>query len=76
MQARIGIFQNGFIKFDKEYISDTPVKVLVTFLEETHLESNERLTLNHFSFAKSQKNLANFKGSLSDTVIEERRLDV
>lgn len=76
MVAVVGTFQNGFVKLDKDYSSDTPVKVIVTFLEDVHTESGERLSLSDFSFSKSQKNLENFKGSFSDTVIEERRLEL
>ena len=42
------------------------------FLEEVHQDVAQGLSLADFSFAKSQKNLAGYKGSLSETVIEER----
>ena len=32
------------------------------------------ILLSDFSFSKSQKNLKNYNGSLSDAVIEDRRL--
>ncbi len=76
MVAIVGTYQNGVIKLDKDYSSDNPVKVIVTFLEDVHESTEKSLSLADFSFAKSQKNLENFKGSLSDTVIEERRLDL
>ncbi|MGN6195422.1 MAG: hypothetical protein ACTHOB_10815 [Ginsengibacter sp.] len=72
----IGTYENGFIKFDKEYSSKNPVKVMVTFLEEVQSESEPILSLSDFSFSKSQKNLENYKGSLSDAVIEERRSEL
>lgn len=76
MVAVFGTYQNGYAKLDKDYTSDNPVKVIVTFLEDVQTHSEKGLSLSNFSFAKSQKNLENFKGSLSDTVIEERRLEL
>lgn len=76
MVAVFGTYQNGYVKLDKDYTSDNPVKVIVTFLEEVQTHSEKGLSLSNFSFEKSQKNLENFKGSLSDTVIEERRLEL
>ena len=73
MVAVVGTYQNGYVKLDKDYISTNPVKVIVTFLEDVQIESDKGLSLSDFSFAKSQKNLENYKGSFSDTVIEERR---
>jgi len=34
MTAVSGIFKNGTIKLDNVYVSEKPVKVIVTFLEE------------------------------------------
>ena len=76
MVAVVGTYQNGYVKLDKDYSSDNPVKVIVTFLEDIQTHSEKGLSLSDFSFAKSQKNLENFKGSFSDTVIEERRLEL
>ena len=76
MVAVVGIYQNGYVKLDKEYSSINPVKVIVTFLEDVQSQSEQRLSLSDFSFSKSQKNLENYKGSLSDAVIEERRREL
>lgn len=76
MVAVPGTYQNGYVKLDKDYSSDGPVKVIVTFLEDLQTTSEKGLSLSDFSFAKSQKNLENFKGSFSNTVIEERRLEL
>ena len=76
MVAVVGTYQNGYVKLDKDYPSNNPVKVIVTFLEDIQTSSEKRLSLSDFSFAKSQKNLENFKGSFSDAVIEERRLEL
>ena len=75
MVAVVGTYQNGYIKLDKEYSSNNPVKVIVIFLEDIQIQSEKEISLSDFSFAKSQKILENYKGSLSDAVIEERRLE-
>ncbi|MVN21951.1 hypothetical protein [Mucilaginibacter arboris] len=76
MVAIAGTYQDGYVKLDREFSSTEPVKVIVTFLEDIEISSDKRLTLSDFSFAKSQKILEEYKGSLSDEVIEERRSEV
>ena len=76
MVAVVGTYQNGYVKLEKEYASDTPVKVIVTFLEDVQIGSEKEILLSDFSFSKSQKNLENYKGSFSDAVIEERRIEL
>ncbi len=76
MVTVLGTFKDGYVKLDREYSSDTPVKVIVTFLEEVKSSSLRNLSLSDFSFAKSQKNLENYKGSFSEAVVEERRSEL
>jgi len=76
MVAVVGTYQNGYVKLDKEYSSNNPVKVIVTFLEDVQSQSDKGFLLSDFSFSKSQKNLENYKGSFSEGVIEERRTDL
>ena len=76
MIAVPGTFHNGIVVLDKDYISTLPVKVIVTFLEEITSPAEKELLLADFSFAKSQKNLEEYKGSLSETVIDERRIEL
>lgn len=76
MLALIGTFQNGYIKFDKEYSSSNPIKVIVTFLDENSLNVEKQISLNDFSFSKSQNNLIDFKGSFSDAVESDRRKEL
>lgn len=71
-----GTYQNGIVKLDKEITSKKPVKVIVTFLEDTETSSEKRLTLDDFSFAKGQEILKDYKGSLADEVIRERRSEL
>ena len=75
MLTLVGTYINGYLKLYKEYTTEQPVKVIVTFLEEVQNNSEKELVLADFSFSKSKKNLENFKGSLSETVIEERRAE-
>jgi hypothetical protein len=76
MIAVAGTYQNGYVKLDKEYSSNKPVKVIVTFLEELPEASDNHFSLSDFSFSESQKNLKNYQGSLSDAVVEERRTEL
>jgi hypothetical protein len=39
----------------KDYSSNNPVKVIVTFLEDVQTQSEGKLSLSDFSFSKSQK---------------------
>lgn len=76
MVAVVGIYENGYVKFDKEYSSNNPVKVIVTFLEDIQSNSVKSLSLSDFSFSKSQKNLENYQGSFCDAIVEERRMEL
>jgi len=78
MLAVEGTYQNGHISLEKEFRSDKPVKIIVTFLVDVkEIEQLEkRLSLNDFSFLKSRKLLEHYKGSFSDEVIEERRSEL
>ena len=42
---------------------------------EVQSKSEKGFSLTDFSFSKSKKNLENFKGSLSETLVEERRIE-
>ena len=42
MLTLVGTYINGYLKLDKEYTTEKPVKVIVTFLEEQ--------LMNRFSF--------------------------
>lgn len=76
MLSILGTYEDGNLKLDKNFSSKNPVKVIVTFLEEVTINSEKGLTLNDFSFLKSQKNLEAFSGSFSDSVIEERNSEL
>ena len=76
MLSIVGTYENGYLKLDKDHSTKSPVKVIVTFLEDIQSKSENALTLTDFSFSKSKKNLQNFKGSFANTVIDERRTDL
>ena len=76
MLAVMGTYQNGYVKFEKELTFKNPVKVIITFLEEMDPISEEELSLSDFSFSESKKLLKNYKGSFSDSVVEERQEEV
>lgn len=76
MVAVAGTYQNGILILEKEYKSNFPIKVIVTFLDDISSELENEKLLSDFSFQKSQQNLINFKGSLSDEIIEERKLSL
>ena len=76
MVAVVGTYQNGFVKLDKEFSSKEPVRVIVTFLDDVDASPEKTLSLSDFSFSQSQKDLENYSGSFSDTLIEERRSEL
>jgi hypothetical protein len=76
MVAVVGTYQNGYVNLAKEYKTENPVKVIITFLEEVQLQSEEGLSLAHCSFIKNQQNIEHYIGSFSDPVIEERRSEI
>lgn len=67
-----GTYYNGKLQLDKPIRTKKPLKVVVTFEDL----NSKRLELNDFSFAETQDLLKDYKGSFSDEVIDERRLDV
>ncbi|HEY5464274.1 MAG TPA: hypothetical protein VIJ95_13520 [Hanamia sp.] len=68
-----GTYYKGKVHLEKIIPTDRPLKVTVVFEEEVNKPKPGRLKFSDFSFAKSREILKNTKGSLSETVIEERR---
>lgn len=69
MKTITGTYYNGQLKLEKPLKTKKPVKVTVTFEEE----SKTCLAISDFSFLESQEALKDYKGSFSDEVLEERR---
>ena len=57
MLALTGTYRNGVVKLDDNFNSDTPVKVIVTFLDDVPKEALKTLTMKDFSFAKTRFSL-------------------
>ena len=73
MIAVNGIYENGEIRLDRRIQTKKPIKVIVTFLDEELTNDSKRLITDDFTFLKSREISKRFKGSLSDTVIDERK---
>lgn len=73
MIAILGTYEDGKVTFEEEVNIPNKVKVIVTFLEDVAPNPQKALKLSSFSFAKTRAILQDFKGSFSETVIEERR---
>ena len=67
-----GTYFNGKLHLDKPVKTKKPLKVVVTFEEL----NNKRLELSDFSFFETRELLKDYKGSFSDEVIEERRIEL
>jgi len=85
MLALKGTYKNGFIKLDNPIEFDKPLKVIVTFIDEqikfeyqlNITKSKEKsIDLNKFSFMQSIEASRDFKGSFSESLIEERRTEL
>ena len=55
MTALAGLYQNGSIKLDEEYLSIRPVKVIVTFLEEEDTATEKDFALMTFHLLRVRK---------------------
>lgn len=75
MIAIEGIYENGKVRLKRKIQTKKAMKVIVTFLEEND-SNNNRLSIEDFSFLKSRKKSKRYKGSISDSVFEERRADL
>ena len=75
MLALSGIYKNGNLVLDKNISFLHPQKVIVTFLDEEFNDDEKiELKFSDFSFSKSRKILEDYKGSFSESLIEDRRL--
>ena len=68
-----GTYYEGKVHLEETIPTDRPIKVRVVFEEEVANPEQKILQFSDFSFNKTREILKNTKGSLSDTVIEERR---
>jgi len=68
-----GLYEHGSVKLDEKVPISMETPVIVTFLEDVEEEETKRIDLRDFSFNRAKEILKDYKGSLSDAVIEERR---
>lgn len=68
-----GVYKDGMVFFREKIITEKPVNVIITFLEEVEAPVEKELDMSKFSFKKARTLLESYKGSLSDAIIEERR---
>jgi len=73
MLAIKGIYKKGKIYLQEKVETNKPINVVVTFLEDFETPISKKFDLKSLSFNKSRELLKDYKGSLSDAVIEERR---
>ncbi|MFH0926678.1 MAG: hypothetical protein V1872_13775 [bacterium] len=71
-----GIYKEGKVSIEEEVIVPNEVKVIITFLEDVEEKVPGKLNLKDFSFSKSRELLKNYKDSLSESIIEERRREL
>ena len=67
-----GIYKDGKVIIADTIKTERPVDVIVTFLEEVEVPVR-KVDIRRFSFNKARELLADYKGSLSEAIIEERR---
>ncbi|MDQ1353854.1 MAG: hypothetical protein QG657_4161 [Acidobacteriota bacterium] len=68
-----GLYEHGTVKLDEKVPITMDTPVIVTFLEDVEEEEIKTINLDDFSFNRAREILKDYKGSLSDAVIEERR---
>lgn len=75
MNSVSGTYENGLVRLDKKIKSGKKSKVIVTFLEEVSESVEKRLTAKDFSFSSSREKTSRFKGSISESIIEDRKVE-
>lgn len=70
-----GTYENGTIKLDREILSRKKAKVIITFLDDDSEADKNRLGARDFSFLASREKTKRFKGSISDSIIDDRRIE-
>ena len=70
-----GTYENGTVRLDREILSRKKAKVIITFLDEDPEADKNRLAAGDFSFLASREKTKRFKGSISDSIIDDRRTE-
>jgi len=76
MIAVNGVYENGLIRLERRIQAKKTIKVIVTFLDEEINTESIRLKTTDFSFSKSRDKSKRYKGSLSDSIIDDRKAEL
>ncbi len=74
MKTISGTYFNGELKLDKPLKTKKPVRVKLVFEED--LPEKDVLKISDFSFMEMQEMLKDCKSSLSEELVNERRMDL
>jgi hypothetical protein len=74
MKTISGAYFNGELKLDKPLKTKKPVRVKLVF--EQDLPEKDVLKISDFSFMEMQEMLIDCKSSLSEELVNERRMDL
>jgi hypothetical protein len=74
MRTISGTYFNGELKLDKPLKTKKPVRVKLIFEED--LLEKDTLKISDFSFLEMQEMLKDCKSSLSEELVNERRMDL
>jgi len=74
MKTISGTYFNGELKLDKPLKTKKPVRVKLFFEED--LPEKDVLKISDFSFMEMQEMLIDCKSSLSEELVNERRMDL
>lgn len=70
-----GTYENGAVRLDSKINYRKKSKVIVTFLEEDPESDENNLIISDFSFHVSREKTKRFKGSISESLLEDRRIE-
>jgi len=77
MQAIKGVYEDGQIKlidpFPVKFEKKLDVLIIIPEIQTPLNKTNKKIKPNNFSFKRSREALKDYKGNLSNAVIEERR---
>lgn len=74
MKTISGTYFNGELKLDKPLKTKKPVRVKLVF--EQDIPEKDVLKISDFSFLEMQEMLKDCKSSLSEELVNERRMDL
>jgi len=76
MLAISGTYENGKLILNEKIKNSKPINVIVTFLDDVQIIQDDNISIKEFSFLESQNILKELKGSISDEVLTDRKLEI